>query len=97
MSVKGTSEEARKWKKSTAQGGGESIYLISSYLLVILYLSNPNIRVVGANGDCASTPPSKRARFFFRKCFDATFNPRTGVAGANRILAPDSDEEDGGL
>ena len=55
---------------------------------------------VGANGDgpqgAAAAPPSKRAKFLFRKCFDATFNPRTGVTGSDRILAPDSDEEEDG-
>lgn len=50
---------------------------------------------VGANGDGENPPPSKKARYLFSKCFDATFNPRTGVAGADRILAPDSDEEEG--
>ena len=39
------------------------------------------------------TPPSaKRARFFFQRCFDATFNP-SRITGAEKILAPDSDEE----
>ncbi len=42
-----------------------------------------------------SSPPSKKAKYIFRKCFDATFNPRTGIAGANKVLAPDSDEDDG--
>jgi hypothetical protein len=39
------------------------------------------------------TPPSaKRARFFFQRCFDATFNP-SKISGAEKILAPDSDED----
>jgi len=40
----------------------------------------------------ASPPPSKKRNFLFRRCFDATFRP-SGVPGADRILAPDSDEE----
>ena len=40
----------------------------------------------------ASTPPAKRKNFMFRRCFDATFNPKT-VPGMEKVLAPDSDEE----
>ena len=40
-----------------------------------------------------SSPPSKRARILFKRCFEATLNPND-VPGANTILAPDSDEED---
>ena len=39
-----------------------------------------------------STPPSKKAKFFFKRCFDSTFNPDT-VPGYNNILAEDSDED----
>lgn len=43
-----------------------------------------------------TTPPSKRAKYFFKRCFDATFNP-TKVPGFGVVLAPDSDEDgDGG-
>ena len=38
------------------------------------------------------TPPSKRAKLYFQPCFDATFNP-SRISGAERVLAPDSDEE----
>jgi hypothetical protein len=38
------------------------------------------------------TPPSKRAKFFFQRCFDATFNPNR-ISGAEKVLAPDSDED----
>ena len=39
-----------------------------------------------------ATPPSKRAKFFFHRCFDATFNP-SKISGAERVLAPDSDDD----
>jgi len=39
-----------------------------------------------------ATPPAKRKNFMFRRCFDATFNPRA-VPGMEKVLAPDSDEE----
>jgi len=38
------------------------------------------------------SPPSKRKNFLFRRCFDATFNPKS-VPGTEKVLAPDSDEE----
>jgi len=38
------------------------------------------------------SPPSKRKNFLFRRCFDATFNPKA-VEGSEKVLAPDSDEE----
>ena len=53
---------------------------------------------VESNGDVVDrtqlerSPPSKRARYFFKKCFEATFNP-SSVPGSDNILAPDSDEE----
>ncbi|KAF7380250.1 hypothetical protein HZH66_014605 [Vespula vulgaris] len=37
------------------------------------------------------SPPSKKARFIFRKCFQATFDPRM-LPGHDIILAEDSDE-----
>ena len=41
----------------------------------------------------SENPPSaKKARFIFKRCFDATFNPKS-VQGSEKILAPDSDEE----
>lgn len=40
-----------------------------------------------------ASPPAKRSRFFFRRCFEATFNPDT-LPGHNVILAEDSDEGD---
>ena len=40
----------------------------------------------------ASSPPAKKSRFFFRRCFEATFDPDT-LPGHNVILAEDSDEE----
>ena len=39
-----------------------------------------------------STPPSKRAKFYFHRCFDATFNPNK-ISGAEKVLAPDSDDD----
>ena len=57
---------------------------------------------VGNGGDVSSLdvtsqpqpPPNKKRRVnaFFQRCFDATFNPNDATA-AQRILAPDSDEE----
>ncbi len=38
------------------------------------------------------SPPAKRARFYFGRCFEQTFNPAS-VPGFERVLAPDSDEE----
>ena len=46
---------------------------------------------VAGNGD-SLTPPSKRAKYVFKRCFEATFVPQN-IAGAHKILAPDSDEE----
>lgn len=40
-----------------------------------------------------SSPPAKKGRFFFRRCFEATFNPDT-LPGHDIILAEDSDEGD---
>ena len=40
-----------------------------------------------------ATPPAKRKkRQMFQRCFEATFNPAM-VQGAERVLAPDSDED----
>ena len=38
------------------------------------------------------SPPSKRAKFFFQRCFEKTMDLRTAEARYN-LLAPDSDEE----
>ncbi|XP_037092444.1 LOW QUALITY PROTEIN: cell cycle checkpoint control protein RAD9A-like [Pollicipes pollicipes] len=38
------------------------------------------------------TPPRKRARFTFQRCFNETIDPLR-VPGHGRVLAPDSDEE----
>lgn len=38
-------------------------------------------------------PPSKKARYLFKRCFEATFNP-SKIPGYDRVLAPDSDEEE---
>ena len=51
----------------------------------------------GANGDgdqdIAGTPPAKKKkRALFARCYDATFLP-SQVPGAEKVLAPDSDEE----
>lgn len=40
-----------------------------------------------------ASPPAKKSRFYFRRCFEATFNPDT-LPGHNVILAEDSDEGD---
>ena len=37
-------------------------------------------------------PAAKKARYIFKRCFDSTFNPNS-VPGSDKILAPDSDEE----
>ena len=37
-------------------------------------------------------PAAKKARYLFKRCFDSTFNPHA-VPGSDKILAPDSDEE----
>lgn len=39
-----------------------------------------------------STPPAKRVRHIFRRCFESTFDPHS-IPGFNVILAEDSDEE----
>jgi len=39
-----------------------------------------------------SSPPSKKKNFLFKRCFDATFNPKS-IPGTEKILAPDSDED----
>lgn len=39
----------------------------------------------------SSSPPAKKGRFFFRRCFESTFNPES-LPGHNIILAEDSDE-----
>ena len=50
------------------------------------------------NGDCGDhevegTPPAKKKkRALFARCYDATFAP-SQVPGAQKVLAPDSDEE----
>lgn len=38
------------------------------------------------------TPPNKKGRFLFRRCFESTFNPKT-IPGHDRILAEDSDDD----
>ena len=38
------------------------------------------------------SPPSKRAKFFFQRCFEKTMDLRNVEARFN-VLAPDSDEE----
>ena len=38
------------------------------------------------------TPPTKKAKYILKRCFEATFNP-SAVDGADLILAPDSDDE----
>ena len=37
-------------------------------------------------------PSAKKARFLFKRCFDSTFNPKS-VQGSDKVLAPDSDDE----
>ena len=45
------------------------------------------------NQECFdASPPSKKKNFLFRRCFDATWNPNK-IAGTEKVLAPDSDEE----
>jgi len=44
--------------------------------------------------DC-SAPSAKRAKHLFKRCFEATFDP-ANMPGTEKILAPDSDEEDTG-
>lgn len=39
------------------------------------------------------TPQSKKARFLFKRCFDATFN-MAAVPGNEKVLAPDSEDEE---
>jgi hypothetical protein len=52
---------------------------------------------VGPNGDAnaspAKEPPSKRARLVFKKVFETTFYPAEASC-VQRVLAPDSDEEE---
>ena len=51
---------------------------------------------VGTNGDgllVPGTPPAKKPRLmYFKRCFDTTFNP-SNIPGAQKVLAPDSDED----
>ena len=50
---------------------------------------------VGGNGDgyLPNTPPPKRPRLsMFKRCFDKTFDPGC-IPGAQKVLAPDSDDE----
>ena len=43
--------------------------------------------------DCFdASPPAKKKNFLFRRCFDSTWNPNK-IAGTEKVLAPDSDEE----
>ena len=42
------------------------------------------------------TPPAKRAKFTFQRCFNQTMDPLR-VPGHERVLAPDSDEDCAGL
>ena len=39
-----------------------------------------------------NSPPSKRAKFFFQRCFEKTIDLRS-VESQYKLLAPDSDEE----
>lgn len=69
----------------------------------IMFPANWADRGVGNGGDVSTLdvtsqqqpPPNKKRRVnaFFQRCFDATFNPNDATA-AQRILAPDSDEEE---
>ena len=40
----------------------------------------------------AKSPPSKRAKFFFQRCFEKTMDLQR-VESRYKLLAPDSDEE----
>lgn len=42
--------------------------------------------------NAGETPPAKRARYFFQRCFEKTLDP-SSIPGAQKVLAPDSDEE----
>ena len=54
-----------------------------------------SIEIQPTNDDAIEgTPPNKRAKFMFQRCFNATFNP-SKISGAERICAPDSDDDDG--
>lgn len=58
--------------------------------------SSANNRVAQEEEDSepvSSSPPAKKGRFFFRRCFESTFNPDS-LPGHNIILAEDSDEGD---
>jgi len=59
---------------------------------VVLPPSPPNRAPLGI--DC-SAPSAKRAKHLFKRCFEATFDPAS-MPGSEKILAPDSDEEDTG-
>lgn len=52
-----------------------------------------NASALDANGDFGTQPPpTKKAKYLFKRCFEATFAPQN-ISGSGRILAPDSDEE----
>ena len=53
----------------------------------------PDDEAVTTSPPRETPPPSKRAKYIFKRCFDATFNP-ANIPGTSKILAPDSDEED---
>ncbi|XP_043233793.1 cell cycle checkpoint control protein RAD9A-like isoform X4 [Amphibalanus amphitrite] len=54
----------------------------------------PSPPSAAADGDDAipGTPPAKRAKFTFQRCFNLTMDPLR-VPGHERVLAPDSDED----
>ncbi|KAF0304409.1 Cell cycle checkpoint control protein RAD9B [Amphibalanus amphitrite] len=54
----------------------------------------PSPPPAAAGGDDAipGTPPAKRAKFTFQRCFNLTMDPLR-VPGHERVLAPDSDED----
>lgn len=42
--------------------------------------------------DLTGSPPAKKARYYFQRCFERTLDPRQ-LPGTDKILAPDSDDE----
>uniref|UniRef100_A0A0K2V6S5 Cell cycle checkpoint control protein RAD9A n=1 Tax=Lepeophtheirus salmonis TaxID=72036 RepID=A0A0K2V6S5_LEPSM len=54
-----------------------------------------HLNISGINNDdppISESPPSKKIKYFFKRCFNKTFNP-SNITGAQVVLAPDSDDE----
>jgi hypothetical protein len=85
-------------RNSTMARLSQSMMLPPSATPILLPDAADNVYNPGGGNDVRNLnstqpPPSKKRRTFFRRCFDSTFNPNE-VTAAQRILAPDSDDEE---